>query len=125
LPRIAGEHQFDLLALEPGALDVDGNERLPELLAGSESAFWPRYSTRNWVPSSRFEQISVAPFCSFKNKSASACSVLGGLNDKDEIRFIVNGKPILAERRIDLQRPGRRLPIGWKLRTTHLCRPGV
>jgi phosphoribosylformylglycinamidine synthase len=108
----------DLLALEPGALDVDGNERLPELLAGRQR-----------------ERLLAALFCeelgaviqvragdryavlqAFRDAGlSSACYVLGGLNDKDEVRFIVNGKPVFAERRVDLHR-------AWSQTTYHMQR---
>ena len=116
---------LDLLALEPGALDVDGNERLPELLAGRqrERLLAALFNEElGAVIQIRADQRG-AVLQAFKNASlASACSVLGGLNDKDEIRFIVNGKPILAERRIDLQRAWSETTHRMqKLRDNPLC----
>jgi len=98
---------LDLLALEPSALDVDGNERLPELLAGRqrERLLAALFNEELGAVIQTRAEHRGAVLQAFKNaRLASACFVLGGLNDKDEIRFIVNGKPIFAKRRIDLQR---------------------
>ena len=107
---------LDLLAIDPGVLDVDGNERLPELMG--------ERMTERVIASLFNEELGAviqiraadrAAVFQALNEAGLAGDVylLGAPSANDEIRFIVNGKPVFAEQRIDLRR-------AWSATTHHL-----
>ncbi|MBK8325320.1 MAG: phosphoribosylformylglycinamidine synthase [Betaproteobacteria bacterium] len=98
---------LDNLAIDPRQLDVDGNERQTDVLAGNLS---------DRVLSTLFnEELGAvlqvrrgerdAVMQALREAGLSREShVIGHPNAQGEVRVIVNGKPVLAEKRVDLHR---------------------
>ncbi|MES2354317.1 MAG: phosphoribosylformylglycinamidine synthase [Pseudomonadota bacterium] len=107
---------LDLLAIDQAVLDVDGNERLPELMG--------ERMTQRLVAALFNEELGAVVQIRAEDRTdvfetlnqaglAGMVYFLGGLNANDEVRFILNGKSVFAEKRIDLQR-------AWSETTYHL-----
>jgi phosphoribosylformylglycinamidine synthase len=96
---------LDLVCYDPLAHDVDGNERRPELMRGRdlERALGALFAEElGAVIQIRADDRAVA-----MKRLADAglhAQVIGAPNDRDEIRLVRNAKPVLAEKRVDLQR---------------------
>ena len=109
---------LDALCLDPKQLDVDGHERETELLAGN---------LRNRIVAVLFnEELGAVLQVRRKDRDAAMAllreaglsresHVIGHPNREGELRFIVNGKPVFAEKRVDLHR-------AWSEVTHHIQR---
>jgi phosphoribosylformylglycinamidine synthase len=109
---------LDNLAFDPKQLDVDGHERQTDVLAGNLNAR---------VLSALFnEELGAvlqvrkgdrdAVMQTLRSAGLSRESqVIGHLNRDAQVRFILNGKPVLAEKRADLHR-------AWSEVTHHIQR---
>jgi phosphoribosylformylglycinamidine synthase len=96
---------LDVLAYDPLAHDVDGNERLPELMQGRDlervlSALFAEelgavIQVRSADRSAVMQRLSGAGL---------TAHVVGHPNSRDEIRLIRNAKPVLVASRTALQR---------------------
>jgi phosphoribosylformylglycinamidine synthase len=98
---------LDQLCFDPLASDTDGSELKPEALGG-------RFRER--ILSVLFGeelgaviQVKVGHHAEVmeilaKEGLRDQCFVIGGLNEKDEIRILRNNKPIFTEQRVDLHR---------------------
>jgi phosphoribosylformylglycinamidine synthase len=96
---------LDLACYDPLAHDVDGNERRPELMRGRdfERALGALFAEELGA----VLQISAEDRPEVMGRLAAAglhALVIGAPNDRDEIRLVRNAKPVLAEKRVDLQR---------------------
>jgi phosphoribosylformylglycinamidine synthase len=96
---------LDLLAYDPLAHDVDGNERRPELMRGRDleralgALFAEELGALVQVESVRRDAVM--------KRLADAglqAQVIGAPNGDDEVRLVRNARPVLREKRIDLQR---------------------
>jgi phosphoribosylformylglycinamidine synthase len=107
---------LDMLSYDPLALDVDGNERRPELMQGRDldrtlralfaeelgAVLQVRASDRNAVLATLREAGLVA-------------QLIGMPNARDEIRLVRSAKPVFAAPRVQLQR-------AWSETTFHMQR---
>ncbi len=96
---------LDVLAYDPLALDVEGNERRPELMQGRDlervlaALFSEELGAVIQVRSDDRSAVIRA-----LNEAGLTAHVIGHPNSRDEIRLIRNAKPVLAESRQALQR---------------------
>ncbi len=98
---------LDQLCFDVLANDVDGNELRPEALGG-------RFLERIISVLFNEELGAVIQIGTEHHRDVmaimseaglrDACFVIGDLNDKDEVQFLRNNKPIFAEKRVDLHR---------------------
>jgi phosphoribosylformylglycinamidine synthase len=96
---------LDLLGYDPLAHDVDGNERRPELMQGRdlERVLAGLFAEELGA----VVQVRADERTAVMRRLAGAglyATVVGAPNSRDEIRLVRNAKPVLAERRADLQR---------------------
>jgi phosphoribosylformylglycinamidine synthase len=96
---------LDLLGYDPLAHDVEGNERRPELMRGRdlERVLAGLFAEELGA----LMQIRADDRVAVMRRLADAglhATVVGSPNARDEIRLVRNAKPVLAERRVDLQR---------------------
>ncbi|HVK53660.1 MAG TPA: phosphoribosylformylglycinamidine synthase [Burkholderiales bacterium] len=116
---------LDLLAIDPGVLDVDGNERLPELMGErmTERLVAALFNEELGAVIQIRAEDRAAVFQAFNTAGLSGLVfLLGAPNANDEIRFVLNGKPVFAEKRIDLQRAWSETTYRLqKLRDNPLC----
>ena len=96
---------LDLLGYDPLAHDVDGNERRPELMQGRdlERVLAGLFAEELGA----LVQIRADDRAAVMRRLAGAglyATVVGAPNARDEIRLVRNAKPVLAARRVDLQR---------------------
>ena len=109
---------LDNLAVDPKQLDIDGHERQTDVLAGSlndrilATLFNEELGAVIQVP--RADRTAVMSVLREAGLSAHA-HVIGHPNASGEVRFVVNGKPVFAERRVDLHR-------AWSEVTHHIQR---
>ena len=98
---------LDQLCFDPLATDIDGSELRPEAWGG-------RFARRllsvlfseelGAVIQVKMEHHSEVLRILSEEGLRDQCFVIGGLNNKDEIRVLRNNKPVFAEKRIDLHR---------------------
>jgi phosphoribosylformylglycinamidine synthase len=96
---------LDVLAYDPLALDVDGSEKTPELMAGRDA---------ERVLAALFaEELGVLVQVRAEDRPRVIDTlyrhglyalVVGSPNTRDEVRIVRNAKAVFAETRIDLQR---------------------
>lgn len=98
---------LDQLCFDASINDIDGSELRPEQLSGRflEWLFAVLFNEELGV----VLQIETAQHHAVMQVLTQAglrdlCFVIGGLNSSDEIRLMRNNKPVLAEKRVDLQR---------------------
>ncbi len=96
---------LDLLGYDPLAHDVDGNERRPELMQGRdlERVLAGLFAEELGA----VVQVRADDRTAVVRRLADAglhAIVIGAPNARDEIRLVRSAKPVLAERRIDLER---------------------
>jgi phosphoribosylformylglycinamidine synthase len=98
---------LDNLALDPRQFDVDGHERQTDLLAGNvaDRILGALFSEELGAViqvgrQDRAEVMGVLRQAGLSKES----QVIGHPNDQDQVRAVLNGKAILAERRVDLHR---------------------
>ena len=96
---------LDLLAYDPLAHDVDGNERRPELMQGRdlERALAALFAEELGA----VVQIRADDRSKVMKRLAGAgirALIVGSPNARDEIRLVRNAKPVFAEPRVALQR---------------------
>ncbi len=109
---------LDMLALNPRQLDVDGQERQADILAGdlSERVLAVLFNEELGAVlqirrDDRAAVMQLLRDCGLSGES----HVIGHPNAEGQVRFIVNGKPVFAESRIDLHR-------AWSEVTHHIQR---
>ncbi|HEY4999852.1 MAG TPA: phosphoribosylformylglycinamidine synthase subunit PurQ, partial [Usitatibacter sp.] len=109
---------LDNLAFDPKQLDVDGHERETEVLAGNladrilAAIFNEELGAVLQVRRAERDEVMAV----LREAGLSAFShVIGHPNADGMVRFIVNGKPVLAEKRVALHR-------AWSEVTHHLQR---
>jgi len=96
---------LDLLCYDPLAHDVDGNERRPELMRGRDlervlgALFAEELGALVQV---RADDRGIV--MTRLTEAGLHAQVVGTPNDRDEVRLVRNAKPVLAEKRVDLQR---------------------
>jgi len=98
---------LDPLALDPKQLDVDGHERQTDVLAGNlaerilAALFNEELGAVLQVRKSDRDAVMLV----LREAGLSREShVIGHPNAQGEVRIIVNGKPVLAEKRVELHR---------------------
>ena len=96
---------LDLLAFDALAHDVEGNERRPELMQGRdlELALGALFAEELGA----VVQVRADDRVRIMQRLADAglhALAIGAPNARDEMRIVRNAKPVLAERRVDLQR---------------------
>jgi len=98
---------LDNLALDPKQLDVDGHERQTDVLAGSvaDRILAALFNEELGAVIQVRKPDRAAVMQSLREAGLSRESqVIGHPNADGQVRVIVNGKPVLAERRVDLHR---------------------
>jgi len=114
---------LDVLSYDPLAHDVEGNERNPELMQGRDM---------ERVMAALFaEELGAVIQIRSKDRQrvlqrlADAQLygiVIGAPNNRDELRLVRNAKPIMVERRVDLQRAWSEVTYQMqKLRDNPVC----
>jgi phosphoribosylformylglycinamidine synthase len=107
---------LDLLSYDALALDVDGNERRPELMQGRDldralrALFAEELGAVVQVRAADRDRVLVA-----LRGAGLPAQVIGAPNARDEIRLVRNAKPVYAESRAALQR-------AWSETTFHMQR---
>lgn len=98
---------LDQLCFDASANDVDGHELRPEALSGRfverilRVLFHEELGAVIQVKTAeRLDVLSVLAEYGLRDVSF----IIGAVNDKDEIRFLRNNKPVFAEKRVDLHR---------------------
>ena len=98
---------LDNLAADPRQLDVDGHERRRESFAGAveERLFSVLFNEELGavLQVRRAERDAVIGVLRAEGLSAHS-HVIGHPNGEGQVRIIVNGKPVFAEKRVDLHR---------------------
>ena len=98
---------LDNLAFDPRQLDVDGHERQTDVLAGNlhERVLGALFNEELGavLQVRRGDRDSVMGVLRAAGLSRES-HVIGHPNDASEVRVVLNGKPILAEKRVDLHR---------------------
>jgi len=98
---------LDNLVLDPRALDVDGHERQGDVLAGgiAERVLAVLFNEELGavLQVRRAERDAVMQALREAGLSRES-HVIGHLNTDGQVRVIVDGKPVLAERRVELHR---------------------
>ncbi len=109
---------LDNLAFDAKQLDVDGHERQTDILAGNleeriaSTLFNEELGAVLQIAKGERNRVMQA----LRDAGLSAQShVIGHPNTDGQVRVIVNGKPVLAERRVDLHR-------AWSEVTHHIQR---
>jgi phosphoribosylformylglycinamidine synthase len=109
---------LDNLALDPKQLDVDGHERQTDLLAGNLGArvlaalFNEELGAVIQIRKGDRDPVMKA----LRDAGLSKASqVIGHLNHDHQLRLVLNGKPVFAEKRVDLHR-------AWSEVTHHIQR---
>ncbi|MCL4799367.1 MAG: phosphoribosylformylglycinamidine synthase [Burkholderiales bacterium] len=103
--RVGVTLNLDALAYDPLAHDVDGNERRPELMRGRDlervlgALFAEELGALVQVRSDDRSRVMRT-----LSGAGLHAQVVGHPNDRGEVRLVRNAKPVLAERRIDLER---------------------
>ncbi|MBL0143181.1 MAG: phosphoribosylformylglycinamidine synthase [Betaproteobacteria bacterium] len=98
---------LDNLALDPKQLDVDGHERQTDVLAGNlaERILAVLFCEELGAVLQVRKDDRAAVMQALREAGLSREShVIGHPNADGQVRVIVNGKPVLAEKRIDLHR---------------------
>jgi phosphoribosylformylglycinamidine synthase len=98
---------LDNLALDPKQLDVDGHERQTDVLAGNlaERILAALFNEELGAVLQVRGSERAAVMQSLREAGLSREShVIGHPNAEGQVRVIVNGKPVLAEKRVDLHR---------------------
>jgi phosphoribosylformylglycinamidine synthase len=98
---------LDNLAIDPRQLDVDGHERQTDVLAGnlSDRVLAALFSEELGAVLQVRKADRDAVMLALREAGLSREShVIGHPNAQGEVRLILNGKPVLAERRVDLHR---------------------
>ena len=109
---------LDNLALDPKQLDVDGHERQTDVLAGNLDArvlaalFNEELGAVLQIRKGDRDAVMAA----LREAGLSRASqVIGHLNHDAQVRLVLNGKPVFAEKRVDLHR-------AWSEVTHHIQR---
>jgi phosphoribosylformylglycinamidine synthase len=109
---------LDNLAVDPRQLDIDGHERQTDVLAGNLNdrilATLFNEELGAVIQVRKAERSAVMDLLRQAGLSAHA-HVIGHPNGSGEVRVVVNGKPVLAEKRVDLHR-------AWSEVTHHIQR---
>ncbi len=98
---------LDNLAIDPKQLDVDGHERQTDVLAGrlSERILAVLFNEELGAVLQVRRSDRAAVMLALRDAGLSREShVIGHPNAEGQVRVIVNGKPVLAEKRVDLHR---------------------
>ena len=98
---------LDTLAIDPRTLDVDGHERQSDVLGGNlhERVLAVLFNEELGAVLQVRKADRAAVMQVLRDHGLSAMShVIGHPNASGEIRIVVDGKPVLAERRVDLHR---------------------
>ena len=98
---------LDNLALDPKQLDVDGHERQTDVLAGNlaERVLAVLFNEELGAVLQVRKVERAAVMQALRQAGLSREShVIGHPNTEGQVRVIVNGKPVLAEKRVDLHR---------------------
>jgi phosphoribosylformylglycinamidine synthase len=109
---------LDNLAIDPKQLDVDGHERQTDILAGNldERILAALFNEELGAVLQIRKGDRAAVMQSLRDAGLSAESqVIGHLNHDGQVRFIVNTKPVFAEKRTRLHR-------AWSEVTHHIQR---
>jgi len=109
---------LDNLAFDPKQLDVDGHERQTDVLAGNleERVLGAMFNEELGAVLQVRKADRDAVMVRLRDAGLSREShVIGHLNKDGQVRLIVNGKPVLAEKRADLHR-------AWSEVTHHIQR---
>ena len=109
---------LDNLAVDPKQLDIDGHERQTDVLAGNlgDRILATLFNEELGAVIQVRKADRAAVMDVLRKAGLSADShVIGHLNPAGEVRFVVNGKPVLAEKRVDLHRT-------WSEVTHHIQR---
>ncbi len=109
---------LDNLAFDPKQLDVDGHERQTDVLAGnlSERILAVLFSEElGAVLQVRKPERNDVMRALREAGLSRESHVIGHLNAQGQLRVIVNGKPVFAEKRVDLHR-------AWSEVTHHIQR---
>ena len=109
---------LDSLAIDPAQLDVDGNERETNLLAGklADRILGVLFNEELGAVLQIAKGERAAVMQTLRDAGLSVESqVIGHLNADAMVRVIVNGKPVLSESRVDLHR-------AWSSVTHHIQR---
>ncbi|HQZ46413.1 MAG TPA: phosphoribosylformylglycinamidine synthase [Usitatibacteraceae bacterium] len=116
---------LDNLALDPMQLDVDGHERQTDVLAGSlaERILAVLFNEELGAVLQIRRQDRDAVMQALREAGLSREShVIGHPNAEAQVRVIVNGKPVLAEKRVDLHRAWSSVTHGiQRLRDNPAC----
>jgi phosphoribosylformylglycinamidine synthase len=109
---------LDTLCLDPRQLDVDGHERQTDVLAGNLAdrilAVLFNEELGAVLQIRRTDRVTVMTKLREAGLSPES-HVIGHPNREGELRFVLNGKPVLAEKRVDLHR-------AWSEVTHHIQR---
>ena len=98
---------LDTLVMDPAHLDVDGHERQTDVMAGrvAERTLAALFNEELGAVMQVRREDRDAVMALLRQAGLSKEShVIGKPNGEGEIRFVVNGKPVLAERRSALHR---------------------
>ena len=98
---------LDNLAIDPKQLDVDGHERQTDVLAGNlaERILAVLFNEELGAVLQVRKDDRAAVMQALREAGLSREShVIGHPNAEGQVRVIVNGKPVLAEKRVDLHR---------------------
>ncbi len=96
---------LDLIAYDPRAHDVEGNERRPELMVGRDlDRVLAGLFAEELGAVVQIRATERAKVLARLRDAGLQASLIGAPNAKDEIRFVRNAKPIFAEPRVGLQR---------------------
>ena len=109
---------LDNLAFDPKQLDVDGHERQTDVLAGAldERVLAALFNEELGAVIQVRKGDRDAVMGRLRDGGLSReAQVIGHLNRDAQVRFILNGKPIFAEKRVDLHR-------AWSEVTHHIQR---
>jgi phosphoribosylformylglycinamidine synthase len=116
---------LDQLCFDVLASDVDGSELQPEKLGGRflERLFAVLFNEElGVVLQIQSEQRNEVMQVLSETGLRDASFVIGHLNNDDEIRFMRNNKPVLAEKRVDLHRAWSETTVQMqKLRDNPAC----
>jgi phosphoribosylformylglycinamidine synthase len=98
---------LDALAIDPRQLDVDGHERQTDVLAGNlaERLLAVLFNEELGAVLQVRKADRAAVMQALRDAGLSrAAHVIGHPNAEGQVRVVVNGKPVLAEKRVDLHR---------------------
>jgi phosphoribosylformylglycinamidine synthase len=109
---------LDNLAVDPKQLDIDGHERQTDVLAGSlNDRILATLFNEELGAVIQVRQADRAAVMDVLRQAALSAHahVIGHPNASGEVRLVLNGKPIFAEKRVDLHR-------AWSEVTHHIQR---